>query len=195
MTKEYINRLLEGNKRFIEGRPEHPNRCQDTRSSVYDKQKPFAVVVACSDSRVPVEIIFDVGIGDLFIIRTAGHVLSEISIASIEYAVEHLGVKLIIVLGHHNCGAVKTAIEDNDKHYTPSIENMIEKIRPAIRKAEQEAKTEEELFDLSVKYNILETIENIKKSDPILKKEIDSGNVDIVGANYHIETGLVELID
>ena len=194
MVEKLLERLMEGNRRFFEGKPEHPNRCQDTRNSMVEHQNPFAVIIACSDSRVPVEILFDVGIGDLFIVRTAGHVLTEASIASVEYAVEHLGVELVVVLGHHNCGAVKTTIADTDKHFSPSIETMIERIRPAVEKAKESAKNKEELLELAINYNVMNTIEFLKNSDPILKKAVQNKKLTIVGANYHIQSGKVEVL-
>ena len=108
---EALKILMDGNQRFVEHKSIHPNRCDETRASLLEKQKPFAVIVSCSDSRVPTEIIFDVGLGDVFVIRTAGHVLCNEVMGSIEYAVQSLGCKLIMILGHDNCGAIKSALK------------------------------------------------------------------------------------
>jgi carbonic anhydrase len=128
-----LKKLSDGNTRFVTSHMIHPNISDIRRTEVAQGQKPFAVILTCSDSRVPPEIIFDQGLGDLFVIRTAGEVVDDIAIASIEYAIEHLGVKLIVVMGHQKCGAVDAAVKGGK--FTLHIDQLVEEIMPAVKKA------------------------------------------------------------
>lgn len=197
LKKENLKKLIEGNKRFVEGKALNPNRSQETRDSLYNSQHPFAVVISCSDSRAPVEILFDVGIGDIFTIRTAGHILTEAGLASLEYAIDHLNVNLVVVMGHENCGAVKASLEEHGEsnHEHSHIDTLIEKIKPAVEKAKKEAKSDNELFDLSIKYNVLNTIDSIISSSNIAKKAVESNKIKFIPAKYHIKSGVVEILE
>ena len=118
-----LKKLLDGNKRYLNNIYSNINKNQKTRDLLYDKQKPFATIITCSDSRVPPEIIFDLGLGEIFTIRVAGHILSETDLGTIEYAIEYLKTKLIVVMGHTNCGIIKNALDyhNNKSHYNKTF--------------------------------------------------------------------------
>lgn len=129
-----MQKLIDGNKRYVEGKFIHPNQSAERRMELSKDQNPFAVILSCSDSRVPPEIIFDQGIGDLFIIRVAGNIISNEVLGSIEYAVEHLDVGLVVVLGHERCGVVSAAVAGGEVH--KHISSLVEAILPAVKTAE-----------------------------------------------------------
>ena len=183
---ESLNRLKEGNKRFINGNTEKPNQTLDRLKEVSNEQNPFATIIGCSDSRVPSEIIFDQGLGDLFIVRTAGQVSSHASWGSIEFAYTSLNTKLIVVLGHTNCGAVKAACGSSD--VPGHIVTLINEIKPASKLANNN-------LDLAVKYNVSLQVEKLKQLEPILSKAVESGDLLIVGAVYDLETGEVNFYE
>ncbi len=184
-----LEKLKKGNERFTKGISVNPNqsleRCKETSKG----QKPFTVVVTCSDSRVPPEIIFDAGIGDLFVIRLAGNILTNEGIASIEYATAHLGVEQIVILGHTNCGAVKAAVETNmnpqDAHLSQYLKILIDKIDTNLI---IEDKNINKSVDLSTD-NLIKNSANELKN--ILNKLIPDNSVNVTGAKYNIETGEV----
>lgn len=188
-TNNQLQRLIDGNKRFAESKAEHINQSAERRTELAKGQKPFAVVVTCSDSRVPPEIIFDQGLGDLFVIRTAGNIVDDIGLGSIEYAVEHLGVQLIVVLGHEKCGAVDAAVKGG--HAEGHIQNLIEAIRPVV---EKEKKNKGDLLDNSVKANALRVVRQLNSSKPILKEFVHEKKLTIVGARYDLDDGVVTIL-
>lgn len=198
--QEALNKLIEGNKRFANDSSIHPNRCAETKNALLKQQKPFVAVLSCSDSRVPIEIIFDAGLGDIFAVRTAGHVLSKEVIGSLEYAVKSLGVKLIIILGHENCGAVNTAIQTyRNKGYNDLSENLqsiMNHLYPAIEKVEDKnGGTDNEFLNSAVKSNIYYQLEDLKKKDIYIAQKIQSGEIALVGAMYSLSTGNVEIFN
>ncbi len=184
-----ITKLKEGNERFIKGKNLHPNQDFERIKEVANGQKPFAIIVGCSDSRVPNEIIFDQGIGDLFIVRTAGQVSSYASWGSIEFGNAVLGAKLIIVLGHTSCGAVAAAckIPDVPGH----IVTLINAIKPA---AEMAKNIPGDLIENAVKINVAIEVKQLQSLEPVLTKAIKNGSVKIVGAVYNLSTGQVEFL-
>jgi len=184
-----IIKLKEGNERFIKGKTLHPNQDFKRIKEVASGQKPFAVIVGCSDSRVPNEIIFDQGIGDLFIIRTAGQVSSYASWGSVEFGNAVLGAKLIVVLGHTSCGAVSAAckIPDVPGH----IVSLINAIKPA---AEMAKKIPGDLVENAVKINVAMEVKQLQSLEPVLTKAIKNGSAKIVGAVYNLATGQVEFL-
>ena len=184
-----LKKLIEGNKRFVAGKSIRPNQTPEKIKELAAGQKPFAVVVGCSDSRVPNEIVFDQGLGDLFIVRTAGQVSSYASWGSMEFATTALGAKLIVVMGHTKCGAVAAAcaVPDVPGH----IVTLINAIKPA---AEIAKDMEGDLVDNAVRVNVAKEVEQLKGLEPVLSKKVKSGEIKIVGAVYHLETGKVELL-
>lgn len=187
--KEAVARLQEGNKRFADGKNVHPNQGAARRSEVFEAQAPFAAILGCSDSRVPLEVIFDQGIGDLFVIRVAGNVADDIVSASIEYAAEHLHVPLVVVLGHQNCGAVQAAVKGG--HVPGHIPSLLDALQPAVEKGK--AQSGDDLVDQAVRANIRLTADAIRDSG-LLSKMVKDGELEVVGAYYSLETGRVEFL-
>jgi len=195
--QEALKKLIDGNERFAQGNSTHPNRREETKNALLKEQKPFAAVLSCSDSRVPIEIIFDAGLGDIFAVRTAGHVLSKEVMGSLEYAVGTLRVKLIIILGHENCGAVKTALTAyQNKNYDELSENLqsiLNHIYPAIENVPKKT-CEDDLLDSAVKANINYQVEDLIKKDEYLARKIKNNEIMLLGAEYSLATGKVTFI-
>jgi carbonic anhydrase len=183
--------LKEGNQRFVEGKTSKPRQDFNRLKEVAKEQNPFATVVGCSDSRVPNEIIFDQGLGDLFIVRTAGQVSTFASWGSIEFAEEILGTKLIVVLGHTKCGAVNAAV--NLPEVPGHIVTLINAIKPAVEKAKE--KNTDHLLDESIRENVRMQVQQLKALEPVLAKRVREGSVIIIGAVYDLNTGLVEFFE
>lgn len=192
-AEQGMQRLIEGNARFASGNVTHQNQTAERRAELLTSQSPFAVIVSCSDSRVPPEVIFDQGLGDLFVVRTAGEVQDNLTIASIEYAVDHLNVPLEVVLGHDACGAVEAAVEGG---VAPGhIGSIVEAILPAVDEARNEGiSTNGQLLNVSIDNNVKNVVKALNSSEPILSEKVKEGKLTIVGARYHLDTGAVEMI-
>ncbi len=188
---EAISKLKEGNGRYTSGNLQHPGQTTERRTELAKTQHPFAAIVSCSDSRVPPEIVFDQGLGDLFVVRVAGNVINDEGLGSIEYTVDHLGTRLILVLGHQSCGAVKAARETiAAKGKAPGhIESLVTAIKPAV-----EATAKDDL-DTTVKANVKNVVQALRSSTPILKAKVDSGEIQIIGGYYSLDTGAVTFLD
>ena len=188
---EAISKLKEGNGRYTSGNPQHPGQTTERRTELAKTQHPFAGIVSCSDSRVPPEIIFDQGLGDLFIVRVAGNVINDEGLGSIEYTVDHLGTRLILVLGHQSCGAVDAARETiAAKGKAPGhIQSLVTAIKPAV-----EATAKDDL-ETTVKANVKNVVKALRSSTPILKAEVDSGKIQVIGGYYSLDTGAVTFLD
>lgn len=186
-----LQKLKAGNERFASGRPTHPDETLKRIRELKKGQHPFAILVSCSDSRVPAELVFDQGLGDIFSIRTAGNIMGDYELGSIEYAVEHLDCKLIVVMGHKDCGAIKAFIK-SEGHYAHSdhIKKIIEYIES--EKEEKNLASHHDLvIDKAIDANIEHGVTLLKTSEPILKEFYDKKKVEIIGALYNIETGKV----
>lgn len=185
--------LAEGNQRFVDGKSIHPNtdvfRVADTGEH---GQHPFAVVVGCADSRAAVERIFDRGMGDLFVVRTAGNVVDASQAGSVEYACEHLGSQLVVAMGHTKCGAVKAAVGGVDGG--KNINAFLDNITPCVKsvKASHPQLAGDELVDAVVRENAFETIEDLLQGSSMLRGMVQSGQVKMVAAVYDVQTGKVE---
>ena len=188
---EAISKLKEGNGRYTSGNLQHPGQTAERRTELANTQHPFATILSCSDSRVPPEIVFDQGLGDLFIVRVAGNVINDEGLGSVEYSVDHLGSRLILVLGHQNCGAVKAARETiAAKGNAPGhIESLVTAIKPAV-----EATAKEDL-DATIKVNVKHVVQALRSSTPILKAEVDAGKIQVIGGYYSLDTGAVTFLD
>ncbi|MFH0884121.1 MAG: carbonic anhydrase [Candidatus Micrarchaeota archaeon] len=184
---EALNRLIEGNKRFVSGGVEQKDFAP-RREELKSSQHPFATVVCCSDSRVVPEYIFDVGLGDVFTVISAGTVVDKIGIGSVEYAVGHLHTPLLVVMGHEKCGAVKAAYHNHDES---NITAIVKKIAPAIKRAKKGGAEDEELEKAAV-FNVKGVMRKLKKS-PIVKKALDEGKLKIIGMKYHLD-GKAEVV-
>lgn len=184
-----LRKLMGGNRRFVEDKSIKPRQSRATLLSTEKGQKPFAVIVGCSDSRVPNEIIFDQGVGDLFIVRTAGQVMAAASYGSIEFATVALGAKLIVVLGHQSCGAVDAAIKRPE--VPGHIVTLVNSIKPAAQKAKAMGSN---LLDNAIDQNVIDQVNELRDLDPVLSKKYQKGEILIVGAVYKLGTGKVEFL-
>src|SRR5256886_6535771 len=188
---EAISKLKEGNGRYTNGNLQHPGQTTERRTELAKTQHPFVTIVSCSDSRVPPEIVFDQGLGDLFVVRVAGNVIDDHALGSIEYSVDHLGVHLIVVLGHQSCGAVKAAKETiAAKTKAPGhIQSLVTAIQPAV---EATAKGD---LEATIKANVKDVAQALRSSTPVLKPKVDSGELRVLGAYYNLDTGAVSFLD
>jgi carbonic anhydrase len=187
--------LMEGNERFIAGHRlsrDEPGR----RTELAKSQHPIAVVVSCSDSRVPPEIVFDQTLGDLFDVRTAGHVVGDLELGSIEYAAEHLHTPLILVLGHQRCGAVTAAVSAaGADHASGQDEGHITAIVKAIGPAVAQTKSQPgDAVENAMRANVRETVQRLRSSDPILSHLVHEGKLKVVGGRYDLDSGKVEIL-
>lgn len=181
-----LQMLMSGNDRYVKGKLEHPDQTSARREATEEGQKPFAIVLGCSDSRVVPEILFDQGMGDLFVVRVAGNVVTPVVMDSIDYAAKELGSCLLVVLGHQNCGAVK-AVRDGQTQVIPAVAKLIE---PAVNACK---KNPSSTLDTCVELNV-QNMRNELNRNPILIELIAQNKLKIVGAYYHLNSGKVELL-
>lgn len=186
-SEEALKRLIEGNQHYVLDKTSNLPPSAERRAEIVLSQQPFAAILGCSDSRVPPELIFDVGLGNIFVVRVAGNVVGPIEMDSLEYSVKHLNVPLIMVLGHENCGAVAAVLSGK-------IDNDIQDIAPLIMPLMKHTKSQpgNPLVNL-IKANIHNVVQ-ILKNDPLLVNFVKEKNVKIVGGYYHLDTGKVEII-
>jgi carbonic anhydrase len=182
-------KLIDGNKRYLDAQLSHPNQTDQRRTEVAKGQHPFAAIVSCSDSRVFPEIIFDQGLGDLFVIRLAGNILDDAALGSLEYAVEHLGVKYIMVLGHERCGAVDAAVKGGE--IPGHIGSLVKAIQPAVEKVKN---LPGDLLDNAVRANVTMVVQQLKSSGPIIEELVKKGALTIAGARYDLDDGEVKIL-
>ena len=192
--------LRRGNERFIAGEPQHPRQDVDHRTSLAHRQRPLVAIFGCSDSRLSAEIIFDVGLGDAFVVRNAGQVISDSVLGSLEYAVGVLGVPLILVLGHDECGAVRAAIDSQAPDAAPlpaHIATLVDRIVPAVRRVaggEQGAPISPADVDAGFvgREHLRDTVAELLESSEMISDAIAAGTLAIVGANYRLVEGRAE---
>jgi carbonic anhydrase len=182
-------KLIDGNKRYVDLKLSHPNQTAQRRAEVAKGQHPFAAILSCSDSRVPPEILFDQGLGDLFVIRVAGNIVDDAVLASLEYAVDHLGVKYIMVLGHERCGAVEAALKGGETH--GHINSLVKPIQPAVDKAKKQPG---DPLANAVRANVTMVVQQLKSSAPILEGLVKKGDLTVVGALYDLDNGVVSIL-
>ena len=193
-----LEKLADGNHRFVKGEIDAESLARRAhQSGLSGGQAPFAIILACSDSRVPVEMVFDQGFGDLFVIRVAGNIVAPSQIGSIEFAAEQLGCRLVIVLGHTQCGAVAATLDElvlKESHRSPNLRAIVDRIRPAVEQVLKAhgGRASEEALRESIHSNIRASVERLSHGSLILEKLIDAGELAVIGAEYSIETGEVE---
>lgn len=190
---EAISMLREGNQRWMDGSVQNPSTGMLRRKTTSDNgQKPFAIVLTCADSRIPVERVFDRGVGEVFVARVAGNVAGPHESGTIEYAMEHLGAPLLVVMGHSKCGAVKATAEG--AHVTPNIASLIEGIKPAVERARKTNPSLEgaELVEAAVRENVWQSVFDLYKGSPMIVEMVRAGKVKVVGAVLDIGTGKVD---
>ena len=183
-----LQKLMEGNQRFSQHQPQYPDQSQSRLQQVAQVQHPFATVLSCADSRVPAEIIFDQGIGDIFDVRIAGNIATPEAIGSIEYAVVLLGTPVLMVLGHERCGAVTAAVKN--EALPGEISSFVKAILPAVDRVKNQPG---DAVDNAVVANVHYQIEQLKRS-PLLTEQLESGKLKIVGARYDLDTGSVTIV-
>ncbi|MAL98191.1 carbonic anhydrase [Hydrocarboniclastica marina] len=198
---EALERLQEGNRRFVsDSRDESSDSIHRRRSELATGQNPLAIILGCSDSRVPAEIIFDQGLGDLFVIRVAGNIVAASQVGSIEYAAERFGTRLVVVLGHSSCGAVSATIEELERpseSRSPNLRSIVDRIRPSVETLMEveSLKQSEELIRHAVRANIRSSANHLRNGSQVLEQLIQRGDLLVVGAEYSLETGIVEFFD
>ncbi|MGH2652460.1 MAG: carbonic anhydrase, partial [Actinomycetota bacterium] len=188
-----LRRLLDGNERFVTNRELNPDRGPELRLRLAEAQHPFAVILGCSDSRVPPEILFDEGLGDLFVIRNAGAIVDTTCLASVEYGVDHLGVSLVLVLGHERCGVITTAVAvaREGEEVRGHLWSLIDAVRPALETTNDR---DGDVIDQAVCAHVKIQVECLRRADPIVSPAVKAGAIQIVGARYDIDRGQVELL-
>jgi carbonic anhydrase len=191
--EQALAELNAGNRRFVTGAPRHPNQDAGHRAAVADGQHPFAVIVGCSDSRLAAEIIFDRGLGDLFVVRTAGHTVGPEVLGSVEYAVTVLGTPLVLVLGHDSCGAVQAARDAATTGTRPAghLGAVVDAVAPSLRRAaERGIDTIDEIVDI----HIAHTVEALLANSPVLAEQVAAGRCGVVGMSYRLSAGEVRTV-
>ncbi|MCU1520530.1 carbonic anhydrase [Arthrobacter sp. B3I9] len=186
-------RLREGNERFVSGTSSHPNQDASRRSSLVENQHPFAVIFGCSDSRLAAEIIFDLGLGDAFVVRTAGHVLDDAVLGSLEYSVSVLGVPLIVVLGHDRCGAVtatKTAVETGQMP-VGFMRSLVERITPAVLTSRR---NNQDSINEMVVENVKQASRHLVDSSRVITAAVEGGQASVIGLAYSLADGRADLV-
>ena len=200
-AQEALERLQEGNCRFVSGvRSRDTLTSQTRRKALVEGQAPFASILGCSDSRVPVEIVFDQDLGDLFVIRVAGNIVASSQIGSVEFAAERLGTRLVVVLGHSRYGAVLATLEELQrptKSQSPNLRSIVDRIRPSV---EELLPTElrhdpDALVRHAVRSNVLASVNHLRHGSEVIERLIRKHELLVVGAEYSLETGAVDFFD
>lgn len=200
-ASEALTRLQEGNRRFVEDvRNGHLMASQTRRSELADGQEPFAVILGCSDSRVPVEIVFDQGLGDLFVIRVAGNIVAPSQIGSIEFAADRFQTRLVVVLGHSKCGAIQATLEELQRpseKQSRNLRSIVDRVRPSVEGllVSQRSYDHETLVRMAVRANIHASVSQLRHGSEIIEQLIQTEGLEVVGAEYSLETGVVEFLN
>ncbi|HEX9017732.1 MAG TPA: carbonic anhydrase [Anaerolineaceae bacterium] len=189
MAELALERLMAGNRRFAAGSPLYPNHAPAHRQKIAAEQHPIATILGCADSRVPPEIIFDQGLGDLFTVRVGGNILDPATLGSLEFAVHVAGVRLVLVLGHSGCGAVRAALEQSPA--PGQIAALVAAIQPAIDEAKRSGG---DVLDLAVRINVAQVVQQLRTAEPILAPMVREGTLLVAGAVYDMRSGVVELV-
>ena len=200
-AEDALQRLIDGNGRFVRGELNSPGQLdQARRAELVADQKPFAIILGCSDSRVPAEIVFDQGLGDLFVIRVAGNVVAPSQVGSVEFAAEWFDTRLVVVLGHTCCGAVAAtldAITGQNVHPSDNLRSIVDRVRPAVAPLlyTELAKDPAALAEHAVRANIRASVSHLRHGSQVLERLIMDGKLMVVGAEYSLATGEVDFFD
>jgi carbonic anhydrase len=199
-AQDALTRLRDGNRRFVANESTAPLLTPSQRLALTNGQQPFAIVLGCSDSRVPAELVFDQGFGDLFVIRVAGNIVAPSQVGSVEFAASRFGTRLVVVMGHSQCGAVIATLEELQGRSTTQSRNLrsiVERVRPAV----ETLLTNRELGDLdavvrdAVRANVLASVNHLRHGSPLLEELAETAGLLVVGAEYSLETGVVSFIE
>lgn len=198
-ASEALKRLRDGNHRFVSevGR-HHRHLDRERRESLVAGQAPFAVVLGCADSRVPPELIFDQGLGDLFVIRVAGNVAPPSAVGSVEFAAAELGTRLVVVLGHSNCGAVGAtvdAVRRPSQNLSPNLKSIVDRVRPSVKALLETESDTDTLIEKAVRANVRASVDHLRHGSKILERLIDEEDLLVAGAEYALETGEVDFFE
>ena len=202
-AEQALEMLKQGNARFVEN-VQNPQSTLLASNALTHVHEPFAIILGCSDARVPAEIVFDQGLGDLFVIRVAGNVVAPSQIGSVEFATEKFATKLVVVLGHSHCGAVTACVEtliNPDQQFSPNLRSIVDRIRPSVYNlheiytANGQDIDEQELINRGIKANVRMSVTQLKHGSRILEDAVNNGSLIIVGAVYDLDTGKVTFIE
>ena len=199
-AREALERLKEGNQRFVTGvRSLEALLSHTRRAELAAEQHPFAIVLGCSDSRVPAEVVFDQGLGDLFVIRVAGNIVAPSQVGSVEFAAARFGTRLVVVLGHTQCGAILATLEEARDHRSasPNLQSIVDRIRPSVDTllATGLPLDGPDLVRQAVRANVRASADHLRHGSALLERLIRDGNLLVVGAEYSLETGAVDFFD
>jgi carbonic anhydrase len=194
VSDEALQKLMDGNKRYVAGDLLKKDVGDTKRQELTKGQKPFAIVITCSDSRVPPEILFDQGLGDIFVIRVAGNVVDPIALGSIEYGAEHLHAPLVFILGHTKCGAVTATLEAKGEP-EGNIGAIVKKIQPAAAVAKKKGGSKDEMLETAIHENMKNVYKDIMHKSKIVRELVHEGKVKIVAGEYDITTGKVAMME
>jgi carbonic anhydrase len=198
---EALARLKEGNRRFLAGDLSHDTLAsQARRHEVAAAQQPFAIILGCSDSRVPAEIVFDQGLGDLFVIRVAGNIVAPSQVGSVEFAAERCGSRLVVVLGHSQCGAILATLEELQRpteNQSPNLRSIVDRVRPSVEGllATDLRRDPDDLVRSAVRANVQVSVDHLRHGSDVLEQLVRTEGLLVVGAEYSLETGVVEFFD
>jgi carbonic anhydrase len=199
-AREALERLREGNRRFVASIGNHATMPSIRRVDLQSQQQPFAIVLGCSDSRVPAEIVFDQGLGDLFVIRVAGNIVAPSQIGSVEFAASRFGTPLVVVLGHTQCGAILATIEELQQtggHQSRNLRSIVDRVRPSVEILLQTELRRDPaaLVHHAVRANVIASVNHLRHGSALLEQLIARGELSVVGAEYSLETGFVEFFE
>lgn len=200
-ARDALGRLREGNRRFVdEVRSTHSVPSQTRRNELTGGQEPFAIILGCSDSRVPAEIVFDQGLGDLFVIRVAGNIVASSQVGSVEFGATRFGSQLVVVLGHSQCGAILATLEELQQtadHQSQGLRSIVDRVRPSVEPllATELRHDPETLVRQAVRANIRASVNHLRHGSEILERLVQNTGLLVVGAEYSLETGVVDFFD
>lgn len=197
-AQDALQRLRDGNRRFADGKPLHRMQLEARRQELAEGQEPFAIILGCADSRVPAEIVFDQGLGDLFVIRVAGNIVQPSQIGSVEFAASAFGTRLVVVLGHSQCGAISATIEQlhspgGDR--SKNLRSIVEFVRPSVEPLLDQGLDATTVLEKAVRANVRRSVEQMRHASPIIEELEREDGLVIVGAEYSLESGVVEFFD
>jgi len=198
-ANDALNRLKAGNQRFVANvRDTSAETNESRRAQVLESQHPFAIILGCSDSRVPAEIVFDQGLGDLFVVRVAGNIVTPSLLGSVEFSAVQHGARLVVVMGHTKCGAIQATVgelKQPSSDLSPNLQSIVDCIQPSVEKLVEEETDESKLISLATKANVRASVAQLRNSSEVLNDLVSNDGLQIIGAEYSLETGKVEFFE
>ena len=198
-ANDALNRLKAGNQRFVANvRDISAETNESRRAQILESQQPFAIILGCSDSRVPAEIVFDQGLGDLFVVRVAGNIVTPSLLGSVEFSAVQHGARLVVVMGHTKCGAIQATVgelKQPSSDLSPNLQSIVNCIQPSVEKLVEEETDESKLISLATKANVHASVAQLRNSSEVLNDLVSNDGLQIIGAEYSLETGKVEFFE